>query len=205
MFPHAICVRFLVLLQKPLSLGTIHHSRRQLLANAVIAASRVGSWPCVGVLALGRGTAVAASVASAAPFPVWSPWRRRETRPSYTRGASSGTACTFTTRPTAAAIGEHVVIVLFSLAGWATGRCADQFVGARFPRLRSTNCGRSCNRAIQQSSVVGPHHEGGCAPVGTPWMWTLAFGHHENRTPRHGYKATREAAMAAFAKSWRRE
>jgi hypothetical protein len=28
------------------------------------------------------------------------------------------------------------------------------------------------------------------------WMWTLAFGHHE---------ATREAAMAAFAKSWRRE
>jgi hypothetical protein len=39
----------------------------------------------------------------------------------------------------------------------------------------------------------------------TPWMWTLAFGHHEDRTPTHGYEATREAAMAAFAKSWRRE
>jgi len=30
-------------------------------------------------------------------------------------------------------------------------------------------------------------------------------GHHEDRTPRHGYEATREAAMTAFAKSWRRE
>jgi hypothetical protein len=41
-------------------------------------------------------------------------------------------------------------------------------------------------------------------PVGTPWMWTLAFGHREDRTPTHGYEATRDAAMAAFAKSWRR-
>jgi hypothetical protein len=30
-------------------------------------------------------------------------------------------------------------------------------------------------------------------------------GHHEDRTPTHGYEPTREAAMAAFAKSWRRE
>ena len=30
-------------------------------------------------------------------------------------------------------------------------------------------------------------------------------GPHENCTPIHGYEATREAAMAAFAKSWRRE
>jgi len=43
------------------------------------------------------------------------------------------------------------------------------------------------------------------SPVGQPWMWTLAFGHHEDCTPTHGYAATREAAMAAFAKSWRRE
>jgi hypothetical protein len=41
-------------------------------------------------------------------------------------------------------------------------------------------------------------------PVGMSWMWMLAFGHHEDRTPTHGYEATREAAMAAFAKSWRR-
>jgi len=43
------------------------------------------------------------------------------------------------------------------------------------------------------------------APVETPWLWTLAFGHHEDRTPTHGSEPTREAAMAAFAKSWRRE
>jgi hypothetical protein len=43
------------------------------------------------------------------------------------------------------------------------------------------------------------------APVGTRWMWTLAFWHHEDRTPTHGYEATREAAMHAFARSWHRE
>jgi len=36
-------------------------------------------------------------------------------------------------------------------------------------------------------------------------MWTVASAHHEGRTPTHGYEATREAAMTAFAKSWRRE
>jgi hypothetical protein len=34
---------------------------------------------------------------------------------------------------------------------------------------------------------------------------TLAFGHHKDRTPTRDYGSTREAAMAAFAKSWRRE
>ena len=47
--------------------------------------------------------------------------------------------------------------------------------------------------------------EAAASPAGTPWMWTLALEHHEDRTPTHGYEATREAAMAAFAKSWRRE
>jgi hypothetical protein len=36
-------------------------------------------------------------------------------------------------------------------------------------------------------------------------MWAPAFGHHEDRTPTHDYEPTRAAAMAAFAKSWRRE
>ena len=43
------------------------------------------------------------------------------------------------------------------------------------------------------------------APVGSPWFWTLAYGYHHDRSPTHGYAVTREAAMAAFAKSWRRE
>jgi hypothetical protein len=43
------------------------------------------------------------------------------------------------------------------------------------------------------------------APVGSPWMWTLPSGSMRDRTPTHGYAATREAAMSEFAKSWRRE
>jgi hypothetical protein len=35
------------------------------------------------------------------------------------------------------------------------------------------------------------------SPEGSPWLSTLAFGHHEDRTPTHGYEPTREAAMAA--------
>ena len=53
--------------------------------------------------------------------------------------------------------------------------------------------------------VVGRIFNSKAGPVGSPWMWTLAFGHHEDRMPTHGYEPTREAAMAAFAKSWRRE
>jgi len=41
--------------------------------------------------------------------------------------------------------------------------------------------------------------------MATPRLWTLAFGQHEDRWPTHCYEPTREAAMAAFAKSWRRE
>ena len=53
--------------------------------------------------------------------------------------------------------------------------------------------------------VVGRILRAAAAPVGTPWLWTLAFDYHEDRTPIYGYEPTREAAMAAFAKSWRRE
>jgi hypothetical protein len=41
------------------------------------------------------------------------------------------------------------------------------------------------------------------SPVDAPWLWTMAFGYHEDRTPTPGYEPTREAAMAVFAKSWR--
>jgi hypothetical protein len=34
-------------------------------------------------------------------------------------------------------------------------------------------------------------------------MWTLAFGHHEDRSPTYGHAESREDDMAAFAKSWR--
>jgi hypothetical protein len=41
-------------------------------------------------------------------------------------------------------------------------------------------------------------------PQGRPWMW--ASGHNGDiKRAAHGYEQTREAAMAAFAKSWRRD
>jgi hypothetical protein len=53
-------------------------------------------------------------------------------------------------------------------------------------------------------AVVGRIMKAAAAPVG-PWLWILAFEQHEDRTPTHGCAVTREAAMAAFAKSWRRK
>jgi hypothetical protein len=59
---------------------------------------------------------------------------------------------------------------------------------------------------LAEGAVVGRIFKVHAAPVGTPWMWTLEpFEYHDDHTPTHGYAATREAAMAAFAKSWRRE
>ena len=58
---------------------------------------------------------------------------------------------------------------------------------------------------LADGAVVGRIMKAAAAPVDQPWMWTLAFGQHEDRAPTHGYAATREAAMAAFAKSWWRK
>lgn len=60
--------------------------------------------------------------------------------------------------------------------------------------------------ALADGDVVGRIFKANASPVGASWMWTLAFGHHEDRTPTRGYAATRETAMdGAFAESWRRE
>jgi hypothetical protein len=53
--------------------------------------------------------------------------------------------------------------------------------------------------------VIGRIFKATTSPVGTPWMWTLAYGDHEDRTPTYGYEATRDGAMQAFARSWHRE
>ena len=58
---------------------------------------------------------------------------------------------------------------------------------------------------LAEGIVVGRIMKAIAAPVGSPWFWTLAFGYHCDRRPTHGYEPTREAAMAAFAKSWRRK
>jgi hypothetical protein len=58
---------------------------------------------------------------------------------------------------------------------------------------------------LADDAVVGRIMKAIAAPEGSPWMWTLAYGHHEDRSPTHGYAATREEAMAAFKKSWLRQ
>ena len=40
------------------------------------------------------------------------------------------------------------------------------------------------------------------APKDAPWFWSLAHAHVSNRRPTSGNAATRDEAMAAFAKSW---
>jgi hypothetical protein len=42
---------------------------------------------------------------------------------------------------------------------------------------------------LADGTVVGRIFKANAAPVGAPWMWTLAFGYHEDRTPTHGYAA----------------
>jgi hypothetical protein len=52
-------------------------------------------------------------------------------------------------------------------------------------------------------TVIGRIFEATASPIGTPWMWILtSYRDHEDQTPTHGYEATREAAMQAFARSW---
>src|SRR5262245_55560992 len=58
---------------------------------------------------------------------------------------------------------------------------------------------------LENGGVVGRIFTVPTAPEGRPWMW--ASGHSADSVKRaaHGYEPTREAAMAAFAKSRRRE
>src|SRR5215510_3828162 len=59
--------------------------------------------------------------------------------------------------------------------------------------MRSSTC-----RKFRRNGSGGRIYKASAAPVGSPWIWTLAFWHHEGRTPTHGYAATREAAILEF-------
>jgi hypothetical protein len=61
--------------------------------------------------------------------------------------------------------------------------------------LKSANASRSSGEwsdddcdVLAEGIVVGHIMKAAAAPVGTPWLWTLAFGHHEDRTPTYGYE-----------------
>jgi len=56
---------------------------------------------------------------------------------------------------------------------------------------------------LENGEIVGRiFHLQAAAPEGRPWMWASGHGRQMRRTA-HGYAATREEAMTAFAKSWR--
>jgi hypothetical protein len=71
--------------------------------------------------------------------------------------------------------------------------------------VRPHGSGHDDYDVLADGVVVGRIMRAAASPEDSPWMWTLAFGYHEDRTPTYGYEPTREAAMAAFAKSWWRK
>ena len=82
-------------------------------------------------------------------------------------------------------------IVRITDAGWQASRSGGDWNDNDFD-------------VLADGIVVGRIMRAAAAPVGSPCLWTLAYDHHENRSPTHGYEASREAATAAFARSWRR-
>jgi hypothetical protein len=71
--------------------------------------------------------------------------------------------------------------------------------------LKSASTSRPSNKwsddnydVLVDGVVVGRIFYAAASPVGSPWIWTLAFGHHEDRTPTYGYETTRATAMTAF-------
>jgi hypothetical protein len=57
---------------------------------------------------------------------------------------------------------------------------------------------------LENGVVVGRIFKAQLTPKDRPWMWASGHGGHSERAA-YGYEATREAAMAAFAKIWRRQ
>jgi hypothetical protein len=91
-----------------------------------------------------------------------------------------------------------------SRSGTAGDRFAAEGIGSIsliLKRRRSGQWGDDDYDVLAEGAVVGRIFKANAAPIGRPWMWTLISPHHEGRSPTHGYEATREDAMGAFAKS----
>jgi hypothetical protein len=56
---------------------------------------------------------------------------------------------------------------------------------------------------LENGKIVGRIFKVPIAPQDRHWMWASGHNGHIRRAA-HGYEPTREQAMAAFAKSWRR-
>jgi len=71
--------------------------------------------------------------------------------------------------------------------------------------LRRASLGSEDYDVLCDEKVVGRIFLAAHSPRGAAWMWTIPYSQHEGRTRTHGHESTPEAAMAAFAESWRRE
>lgn len=58
---------------------------------------------------------------------------------------------------------------------------------------------------IADDWIVGRIVLSDVSPAERPWMWSLDHEFYQVREQTHGYEATREDAMQAFARSWHRE
>ena len=71
---------------------------------------------------------------------------------------------------------------------------------------RSSGQGRDDDYDVLENGVVvGCLFKVPVAPQDCPWMWASGHSAATIKRTAHGCEPTREAAMAAFAKSWRRE
>ena len=80
----------------------------------------------------------------------------------------------------------------------------SQLILNRASALRSSGQWRDDDYDVLEGGVVvGRIFKVPVAPQDRPWMWASGHNGHIRRAA-HGYEPTREQAMAAFAKSWRR-
>ena len=66
--------------------------------------------------------------------------------------------------------------------------------------LKRSYAGFEDYQVLSEGKVAGRIYKG----QDGAWFWGLAYGYHRDHSPAHGYEPTREAAMAAFRKSWDR-
>jgi hypothetical protein len=93
-------------------------------------------------------------------------------------------------------------------ANWPFGDCFVERMSDLLLRIAPEPTGEKSDEVsdvFAQGEVVGRITLAWRYPSDAPWRWTLAYDHHEDRTPTHGYEPTREAAIQAFARSWNRE
>ena len=69
--------------------------------------------------------------------------------------------------------------------------------------LRSTTGNPSQYEVIADEEIVGRiARYNALRDQSKPWVWSVDLAFQEARHPTHGFEATREAAMQAFARSW---